>query len=124
MLYVFWQPSIRTFSSGRNSVCIALISLGLMTTVHPAAIAGATLTGMETGARIPRREDAHHAHQLDDDLGRTDGSWQVQVLQNFFEVQKNIRGEVVRVLRAIVCSTLFQNCRTNELIHSPDPAPW
>src|SRR5580704_8791745 len=36
-----WKASINT------SVCIALISLGLMTTVHPAAIAGATLIAIE-----------------------------------------------------------------------------
>src|SRR5436309_3717191 len=34
-------------ASINTSVCIALISLGLMTTVHPAAIAGATLIAIE-----------------------------------------------------------------------------
>ena len=36
-----WKASIRTW------VCIALISLGLMTTVQPAAMAGATLMAIE-----------------------------------------------------------------------------
>src|SRR6202522_1694192 len=43
-----------------------------------------------TGARIPGREDAHHARRFHDDFGSPDSSCQVEVLENFFEVKKSV----------------------------------
>src|SRR5580692_6676836 len=89
-----------------------------MTTVHPAAIAGATLIAIEP-ARIPGREYAHHARRFHDDFGSPDSSCQIEVPENFFEVQENVSREVVRALRAVLRGAVFQNRRVNELIHSP-----
>src|ERR1700734_4286487 len=71
-----------------------------------------------TGARIPRRKYAHHARRFHDDFGFSDGLVQIEVLENLFEVQENVRPEVVRALRAVSPSAVFQTCRVNELINS------
>src|SRR5579862_8182702 len=71
-----------------------------------------------TGARIPRRKYAHHARRFHDNFGSPDSSCQIEVLENFFEVQENISREAVRALRAVLRSAVFQNRRVNELIHS------
>src|ERR1700685_1191442 len=64
-----------------------------------------------TGARIPRRKYAHHARRFHDDFGSPDSSCQIEVLENFFEVQENVSREVVRALRAVLRSAVFQNRR-------------
>src|SRR5260221_9908778 len=40
------------------------------------------------------------------------------IFLNYFEVQENVRREVVRALRAVLASAVFHNRRVNELIHS------
>jgi hypothetical protein len=47
-IHILSRRLVRTpLSMLLTAVCMALISLGLMTTVHPAAIAGATLIAIE-----------------------------------------------------------------------------
>jgi len=101
-----------------TSVCIALISLGLMTTVHPAAIAGATLIRDRAGARIPWRKYAHHAGRLHPDLRCADSFDQVEICEDFFEVQENVRREAVGALSTVLRCAVFHDRRFNELIHS------
>ena len=97
---------------------MALISLGLITTVHPAAIAGATLMAIEPALEFHGVKYAHHARRFHDDFGSPDSSCQIEVLENFFEVQENVGREVVGAPRAVLRGAVFQNRRVNELIHS------
>src|SRR5579872_4522340 len=106
-----WKESINT------SVCIALISLGLMTTVHPAAIAGATSIAIEPalefhGVNMPTTP-AGSSTTLE-----ADSSDQIEVFEDFPEVQENIRREIVGALRTVLRCTVFHDRRLNELIHS------
>jgi len=83
-----------------------------------AAIAGATLIAIRAGARIPWRKYAHHASRLHHDLRFADSFDQVEIFEDFLEVQENVRREVVGALRTVLRCAVFHDRRFNELIHS------
>src|SRR5579862_6229690 len=95
-----WKASINT------SVCIALISLGLMTTVHPAAIAGPTSIAIEPALEF------HGLNMLTTPAGTStileaNSSDQIEVFEDFPEVQENICREIVRALRTVLRCAVF-----------------
>ena len=70
------------------------------------------------GARIPWRKYAHHAGRLHHDLRCADSFDQIEIFEDFLEVQENVRREVVGALRTVLRCAVFHDRRLNELIHS------
>src|SRR5882762_8089243 len=107
-----WKASINT------SVCIALISLGLMTTVHPAAIAGATLIAIEPalefhGVNMPTTP-AGSITTLDVPtvLARSKFS------RTSLKCRKMFAARLLEPFRTVLRCAVFHDRRLNELIHS------
>jgi len=78
-----------------------------MTTVHPAAIAGATLIAIEPALEFHGRKYAHHAGRLHHDLRCAESFDQVEILEDLLEVQENVRREVVGALRTVLRCAVF-----------------
>ena len=70
------------------------------------------------GARIPWRKYAHHAGLLHHNLRCADSLDQIEIFEDFLEVQENVRREVIGALRTVLRCAVFHDRRLNELIHS------